>query len=53
MLIAGNANAEEAASAAWVDSWHMSGKLMACQGTIDSAGTIMLRGAYEAPPGPD
>ena len=53
MLIAGNANAEEAASAAWVDSWHMCGKLMACQGTIDPAGTIMLHGAYEAPPGPD
>ena len=53
MLIAGNANAEEAASAAWVDSWHMSGKLMACLGEVDSAGAIKLRGAFEAPPGPD
>ncbi len=41
------------ATAAWADSWHMSNKLMFCQGTIDAQGVIDLRGTYEAPPDPD
>ncbi len=53
LLIAGNANASEAASAAWGDSWHMSGRLMHCAGQVASDGAIRLQGSYEAPPGPD
>jgi hypothetical protein len=26
---------------------------MACDGSIDQGGTILLRGSYQAPPGPD
>lgn len=37
----------------WIDSFHMSDVVMACQGTIDEAGTIDVRGSYAAPPGPD
>jgi len=44
---------QEMATAAWVDSWHMSSKVMACEGTIDPQGAINIRGSYEAPPGPD
>ncbi len=44
---------QEVATAAWVDSWHMSSKIMACKGKIDPPGVINIRGAYEAPPGPD
>jgi Protein of unknown function (DUF1579) len=41
------------ATAAWADSWHMSAKIMSCQGSIDQQGVITLSGSYEAPPGPD
>jgi hypothetical protein len=44
---------QEVATAAWVDSWHMSSKIMLCEGVIDSQGAINIRGSYEAPPGPD
>ena len=44
---------QEMATAAWVDSWHMSSKIMYCQGSIDQQGAINIRGSYEAPPGPD
>jgi hypothetical protein len=44
---------EKTATASWVDSWHMSNKVMFCQGSIDGEGTVDLRGSYAAPPGPD
>jgi hypothetical protein len=53
LVLVGNQNDDEAASAAWVDSWHMSGKVMACNGTVDDNGAIIVLGSYEAPPGPD
>jgi len=53
LLVVGNDNDREAASAAWVDSFHMSGKVMACHGTVDDSGAIIVVGSYEAPPGPD
>ena len=40
------------ATAAWVDSFHMSSKIMFCSGSA-VAGGAELRGSYEAPPGPD
>lgn len=43
---------ENAASAAWVDSFHMSSKIMFSTGTAAS-GSADLRGTYAAPPGPD
>jgi hypothetical protein len=43
---------ENAASAAWVDSFHMSSKIMFCTGTA-ADGSTDLRGSYAAPPGPD
>jgi hypothetical protein len=43
---------ENAASAAWVDSFHMSNKIMFCTGTA-ADGTVTVRGSYAAPPGPD
>jgi hypothetical protein len=43
---------QNAASAAWVDSFHMSTKIMSCTGTATN-GTAELRGSYEAPPDPD
>ena len=41
-------------TAHWVDSWHMSDKVMACEGPSTEAGSSLeVRGAYAAPPGPD
>ena len=53
LLMLGYDERQKVATAAWVDSWHMSSKIMSCQGTIDQKGSIDLRGSYEAPPGPD
>jgi len=53
LLVLGYDKQQKVATAAWVDSWHMSSKIMSCQGTIDQQGVIDLRGSYEAPPGPD
>jgi Protein of unknown function (DUF1579) len=43
---------ENAASAAWVDSFHMSTKIMSCAGSA-ADGSAELSGFYAAPPGPD
>jgi hypothetical protein len=53
LILLGYDTAQALATAAWVDSWHQSAKLFNCQGSIDAAGTVDLRGSYEAPPGPD
>jgi len=53
LLLVGYDTTQNIATAAWIDSWHMSSKIMFCRGTIDQKGTIDLRGSYEAPPGPD
>ena len=46
------ADEDAATSAAWVDSFHMSSKIMSCTGTATTS-VAELRGTYEAPPGPD
>jgi hypothetical protein len=43
---------DNAASAAWVDSFHMSSKIMSCTGSA-ADGSAELSGSYAAPPGPD
>jgi hypothetical protein len=53
LILLGYDDQQKVATAAWVDSWHMSSEIMSCQGTIDAQGVINLRGSYEAPPGPD
>lgn len=44
---------QNAASAAWVDSFHMSSKILFCTGTKTADKSASVRGSYEAPPGPD
>lgn len=53
LLVLGYDKKQDVATAAWIDSWHMSNKIMSCQGTIDQQGTIDLRGSYEVSSGPD
>jgi hypothetical protein len=43
---------ENNATVAWVDSFHMSSKIMFSTGQADGA-SIDVRGSYQAPPGPD
>ena len=51
VLILGS-DEENAATAAWVDSFHMSSKIMHCTGGATDR-SVDLRGSYQAPPGPD
>jgi hypothetical protein len=53
VIIVGYDEKQNLATAAWIDSWHMSDKVMLCRGTINEKGIIDTRGSYEAPPGPD
>lgn len=53
LLVLGYDAAQQVATASWLDSWHMSSKLMSCTGTIDERGEIAVKGYYEAPPDPD
>ncbi|MDX1439723.1 MAG: DUF1579 family protein [Rubricoccaceae bacterium] len=52
-LLIGRLNPGEASSGAWVDSFHMSGKVWPCEGVVGEDGKVDLHGTYEAPPGPD
>jgi hypothetical protein len=44
---------EQQVSAAWVDSWHMQDNMMQLTGISQPDGTMMVKGSYAAPPGPD
>ncbi|MGI8431808.1 MAG: DUF1579 family protein [Chthoniobacterales bacterium] len=46
------ADGDDVASAAWVDSFHMSSKIMSCAGAATPSAAD-LRGNYAAPSGPD
>jgi hypothetical protein len=37
----------------WIDTWHMSNKVLALKGTSEADGSIHLLGSYPAPPDPD
>ena len=52
-LLIGHQSDRGRATAHWIDSWHMSDGVMACEGAVDTDGTIDVRGGYAAPPGPD
>jgi hypothetical protein len=52
-ILLGDDKEQGIATAAWADSWHMSAKIMSCQGSINQQGVITLCGSYGAPPGPD
>ena len=43
---------EDAATVAWVDSFHMSSRIMFCTGKAHD-GSAEVLGSYAAPPGPD
>lgn len=40
-------------TAYWIDTWHMSDKVMVCPGIASEKGELTVLGSYAAPPGPD
>lgn len=52
-LLVGRERKRDVAHASWVDSWHQGERPMTCEGTVDDAGAVVVRGSYPAPPGPD
>ena len=52
-LLIGHQAGHGRATAHWIDSWHMSDVVMACEGAVEADGTVAVRGGYAAPPGPD
>jgi len=52
-LLLGWQKKTETATGHWIDSFHNGDKVMACSGTAPVDGTLSVRGAYAAPPGPD
>jgi Protein of unknown function (DUF1579) len=53
LLVLGHDREDGVVTAAWIDSWHMTSKILTCMGSIDRHGAIDVRGSYAAPPGPD
>jgi hypothetical protein len=53
LLLVGFNSQGQVEQAVWVDSWHMNDQMMLLTGESSSAGPVMLRGSYPAPPGPD
>jgi len=53
LIVIGNDNDAETATAAFVDSFHMGDRIMQCTGTVDAGGVASVLGHYAAPPGPD
>ncbi len=52
-LLIGFDSGPAVATAHWVDTWHMGEAVMSCHGIAETDGSIMVRGTYSAPPGPD
>ena len=52
-LLIGFEKGEETITAHWIDTWHMSDKVMACRGPRPDGPTLALLGSYPAPPGAD
>lgn len=53
LILVGYHKKQRAVTAAWVDSFHMSAKIMNCEGGLRENGEIDFKGFYEAPPDPD
>lgn len=52
-LLIGYEAEAEVVTAHWIDTWHMSDKVMACRGGASNNGEISVLGSYAAPPSPD
>jgi hypothetical protein len=51
-LLVGFEKERSVATGVWVDSWHMSNKLLISEGKA-ARGSVDVSGSYAAPPGPD
>lgn len=53
VLLLGHDAEANVATAAWSDTWHQSTRVMACTGSLDTAGTITVLGSFSVPNSPD
>lgn len=53
LILLGTDKTTESIKAFWIDSWHMSDKLMISEGKQDANGAISLKGFYQVPEHPD
>jgi hypothetical protein len=53
LIVLGNDNEAQTATAAFVDSFHMGERIMQCAGTVDAQGVASVLGHYAAPLGPE
>lgn len=53
VLLLGHDAEKNVATAAWIDTWHQSTRIMACTGSQDAANTFTLRGSFEVENSPD
>lgn len=53
LLMIGQEQKQGPVKAVWIDSWHMSDKIMLCEGAAQADGSIQVQGSYAVPPGPD
>lgn len=40
---------EQVVQASWIDSFHMGDKFMACEGSADAQGGVLVKGSYQMP----
>lgn len=53
LILVGNEKNSDAIKTFWIDSWHMSDKLMISEGRADESGNISVKGFYQVPEHPD
>ena len=53
LILLGNDKDSDTIRAFWIDSWHMSDKLMISDGKTNESGAISLKGFYQVPDHPD
>jgi len=53
LIVFGFDDERGAITAHWFDSWHTGNKVMQFEGTAETGGTVVVRGTYVAPAGPD
>jgi hypothetical protein len=53
VLLVGHKQADQAITVVWIDSWHMGDAFLICDGEVDAAGAVDVRGTYVVPSSPD
>ena len=52
LIILGYDKSQRVATAAWIDSWHQSARILMCEGVVHDNGEVDVKGYYGDPPDP-